>query len=171
MSRTARPVNELRAMTAIVLQITECAQQELPCPTIAQLAAISGLPRRRVNEFLADLARRKVIEIESEGTRRRLRVFGRAWTDWSRRDDFERAREIRWTDADRRRLRRLRWTIGVLARADLSRRRAAGADDEAKRSGGGDTNGEGRRGTTGEGRGGTTGEGRGSAPARDEGEG
>lgn len=95
MSRTPRPVNEDRASAAIAVEINDRAAQEKPCPTIRDLMDMTGLPRRRVKAFLKDMSERGVIEIEEKGPgQRRMRVFGRPWTDWSR--DLSAVRAKRW---------------------------------------------------------------------------
>ncbi len=108
MGRTSRPVNEHRALAAIVLLINECARDQHPCPTVEDLMLVSGLQRRRVGQFLYDLIDRGVIEIEQlraddsvRGGRRRMRVFGRDWTDWSRHGDWEKASAGRWPQSSK----------------------------------------------------------------------
>jgi hypothetical protein len=104
MGRTPRPVNEQRALAAIVLLINECTRDERPCPTVDDVMLVSGLPRRRVGQFLHDLIGHGVIELEQQrdgdegvrGGRRRMRVFGRDWTGWSRHGDWQQASARRW---------------------------------------------------------------------------
>ncbi len=107
MGRTPRAVNEHRALAAIVLLINECARDERPCPTVEDFMLVSGLQRRRIGQFLYDLIERGVIEIEqlraadsvsggTRGGRRRMRVFGRDWTEWSRHGDWDKASAGRW---------------------------------------------------------------------------
>lgn len=82
-----RPVNHDKAAAALVLLINQHIDK--PCPTREHIMTVTGLQRRAVWPFIEDMQSRGVIEIEQRGTPpnvwRRMRVFGREWTDWTER--------------------------------------------------------------------------------------
>jgi DNA-binding IscR family transcriptional regulator len=82
--RTFRPILDAAAGTALVMIATF---QDRPCPSRAEIAEWTGVPRRRIAGFLADLVARGIIEIETKGRppalSRRMRAPGGSWTDWS----------------------------------------------------------------------------------------
>jgi DNA-binding IscR family transcriptional regulator len=84
MVRTFRPILDAAAGTALVMIATF---QDRPCPSRAEIAEWTGVPRRRIAGFLADLVSRGIIEIETKGRppalSRRMRAPGGSWTDWS----------------------------------------------------------------------------------------
>jgi len=86
--RTNAPFNRDRATVALLLLITQRADK--PCPTLPEIRLQTGLPKRQVLRFLADLGDRGVIEIEQRGifpgNWRRMRVAGGRWTDWTARE-------------------------------------------------------------------------------------
>lgn len=64
-----------------------------PCPTTESVVAWTGMPRRRVWPYLEEMQSRGLIEIEvieynevgKDPKRRRLRIVGGDWTDWTSR--------------------------------------------------------------------------------------
>lgn len=63
------------------------AHQGKPCPTRQDVIEWTGLPRYRVWPYIADMAERKIVEMETNGPKkRRLRVLEHAYTsetDWT----------------------------------------------------------------------------------------
>lgn len=60
-----------------------------PCPTRRTVMEWTGIPRRKVWAVFDDMARRGLIEVEATchepAVRRRMRVKGGRWTDWTAR--------------------------------------------------------------------------------------
>jgi hypothetical protein len=85
--RTPRALDIDRIAVRVLLLITQHADR--PCPTRDQIIAQTGLPKRHVWRFLEEMCRRGMIDIEDRairpGNRRRMRVAGGAWTDWTTR--------------------------------------------------------------------------------------
>ena len=86
MPRSLRPIRDVAAgnlMAMIALH------QDRPCPTNAEIMEWTGVPRRRLNAWFADLEARGILEVERKGLppprRRRLRAVGGSWTDWTAR--------------------------------------------------------------------------------------
>jgi hypothetical protein len=86
--RTHRTLDKDRITVALLLLITQHVDK--PCPTLPEIRAQTGLPKRGILRFLAELRDRGVIEIEERGifpgNWRRLRVTGGGWTDWTARE-------------------------------------------------------------------------------------
>ena len=86
MARTRRPILEAAAGNVLAMI---AFHQDKPCPTVREMMDWTGVPRRRLAAFLADLEVRGLIEIETSGRRPpfrlRLRAAGMPWTDWTRR--------------------------------------------------------------------------------------
>ncbi len=86
MARTNRPI--IGAAAGNLLRLI-ALHQDKPCPAAGEILDWTGVPRRRLAAFLADLVARGVIEIETKGRRpplrRRMRATGMPWTDWTRR--------------------------------------------------------------------------------------
>jgi len=85
--RTLRPLDEGKITVRIVMLILRRIGQ--PCPTRNEIRALTGLPKRKVWQFMDELHRQGVIEIEERSIRpgnwRRLRIAGGEWTDWTTR--------------------------------------------------------------------------------------
>jgi hypothetical protein len=85
--RTPRPLDGDKVTVRILLLIAQRIGK--PCPTRNELVAVTDLPKRRVWPFMDALHRQGVIEIEEKavrpGNRRRLRIAGGQWTDWTSR--------------------------------------------------------------------------------------
>jgi hypothetical protein len=80
---------DVDAVTISALKMIE-AHRDRPCPTRREVQGWTGIPRRRVWRFLAELQERGLIEIEARGTGtdnvwRRMRVIGGTWTGWTAR--------------------------------------------------------------------------------------
>lgn len=60
-----------------------------PCPTKREIMEWTLIPRRRIWADLAAMQARGLIEIETQHDprRRRMRVAGETWTDWTWRGD------------------------------------------------------------------------------------
>jgi hypothetical protein len=86
MARTRRPIPGAAAGNVLAMI---AFHQDKPCPTVREIMDWTGVPRRRLAAFLADLQARGLIELETKGRRaplrRRLRAAGMPWTDWTRR--------------------------------------------------------------------------------------
>jgi hypothetical protein len=85
MARTHRPILDAAAGNVLVML---AVHQDKPCPSVSEIMEWTGVPRRRVNAYLAGLVRRGVIEIQTRGRpprRRRMRAPGMPWTGWTRR--------------------------------------------------------------------------------------
>lgn len=85
MARTPRPILDAAAGNMLVLI---ALYRDRPCPTDAEIMDWTGVPRRRVRQYLQSLVERGVIEIEYRARRphrRRLRAPGMPWTGWTRR--------------------------------------------------------------------------------------
>jgi len=86
--RTRRTLDRDRITVALLLLITQHVDK--PCPTLPEIKAQTGLPKRAVRRFLEELRDRGVIEMEERGifpgNWRRLRVTGGGWTDWTARE-------------------------------------------------------------------------------------
>ncbi|MBS0540986.1 MAG: hypothetical protein JSR47_19650 [Proteobacteria bacterium] len=84
MSGTPRPI--LDAAAGNLLHMLAMFQDR-PCPTPAEMRDWTGVSRRRLERWLADLELRGIVEIEREAGkgRRRMRAAGGVWTGWSRR--------------------------------------------------------------------------------------
>jgi hypothetical protein len=86
MARTCRPILEAAAGNVLAMI---AFYQDKPCPTVREIMSWTGVPRRRLAGFLADLQARGVIEIETNGQRsplrRRMRARGMPWTGWTQR--------------------------------------------------------------------------------------
>jgi hypothetical protein len=65
------------------------AHEGRPCPTRQEIREWTGMPRRRIWAYLEGMQARGLIELEVcaslPALRRRLRVVGEAWTDWTAR--------------------------------------------------------------------------------------
>lgn len=84
--RSERP---FATLDAVLLQMIE-QHEGKPCPTRKVIREWTGLPRHRIWGYLAGMQFRGLIEIECRGSdtphcprMRRMRVKGRAWTDWT----------------------------------------------------------------------------------------
>ncbi len=86
MARTHRPILDAAAGNVLAMI---ALHQDRPCPTNAEIREWTGVSRRRVAPFLADLAARGIIEVETEieapsgPPRRRMRAVGGVWTGWT----------------------------------------------------------------------------------------
>ena len=93
MGRTLRPVLDVASGNLLLLI---ARHQDGPCPTDREIVEWTGVPRRRLAEWLADLTARGVIEIEyrdrNPPRRRRLRSAGGVWTGWTMRGRYGRGR-------------------------------------------------------------------------------
>lgn len=94
MSRTPRPVLTDRAREAVIVLIARTALEGNPCPTASDFTIVTGVPRRRMMEFLLAIQSDGLIEIEVADPdpcrammprRYRMRVLAGRWTDWTSR--------------------------------------------------------------------------------------
>ena len=86
MARTFRPILDVAAGN---LMLMIALHQDKPCPTNVEIMEWTGVPRGRLDAWLAELVERGLLEIGRKGrpppTRRRLRAVGGSWTDWTAR--------------------------------------------------------------------------------------
>ena len=86
MARTFRPILDVAAGN---LMLMIALHQDRPCPTNEEIMEWTGVPRGRLNAWLADLVARDILEIQCKGLppprRRRLRAVGGSWTGWTAR--------------------------------------------------------------------------------------
>lgn len=85
MPRQNRPI--LDAAAGNLLRLL-ALYRDKPCPANAEIREWTMVPRRRVPQWLAGLAARGAIEIETRGKpplRRRMRASGMPWTGWTQR--------------------------------------------------------------------------------------
>ena len=87
MARSRRPILDAAAGNVLAMI---AMHQDRPCPSNAEVREWTGVPRRRVTSFLANLVARGVIEIEtvSKRARRRMRAAGGVWTGWTLRGRY-----------------------------------------------------------------------------------
>ena len=87
--RRAAPL-PIAALDAVLLAMIE-QHAGRPCPTRRDIIGWTGiLPRRRIRAYLEGMQARGLIEIEIDAIdrrRRRLRVAGGAWTEWTARHE------------------------------------------------------------------------------------
>jgi hypothetical protein len=88
---TPRSESPFSTLDAVLLQVIE-QHEGKPCPTRKTIREWTGMPRHRIWGYLAGMQFRGLIEIECRGSdtphcprMRRMRVKGRAWTDWTER--------------------------------------------------------------------------------------
>ena len=93
MPRSLRPILDVAAGN---LMLMIALHQDRPCPTNAEIMEWTGVPRGRLNAWLAELEARGLLEIERKGLppprRRRLRAAGGCWTGWTARRGSKRGR-------------------------------------------------------------------------------
>jgi hypothetical protein len=86
MGRSLRPILDVAAGNMLVLL---AQHQDKPCPGNREICDWTGVPRNRLNAWLADLQGRGIVEIERRGRApaysRRMRAVGGVWTDWTSR--------------------------------------------------------------------------------------
>ena len=85
MPRTERPIDVERSAVALATLIERRAGRA--CPTLADIAGYTAIPKRRIWPFLEQLQARGLIQVEVRGARvqrqRRMRVFCGEWTGWT----------------------------------------------------------------------------------------
>jgi hypothetical protein len=86
MARTFRPILDVAAGN---LMLMIALHQDKPCPTNEEIMEWTGVPRGRLNAWLAELVARGILEVQCKGLppprRRRLRAVGGSWTGWTAR--------------------------------------------------------------------------------------
>ena len=91
MARSLRPILDVAAGN---LMLMIALHQDRPCPTNQEIMEWTGVPRGRLNAWLAELVARGILEIGRKGLpppmRRRLRAVGGSWTGWTARRRVQR---------------------------------------------------------------------------------
>jgi hypothetical protein len=91
---TLRSDLSVTRLDQVLIQMIE-AHAGCPCPTRKEVMEWTGLPRRRIWNYLSGMRDRGLIEIEEYGRadpkRRRIRPHGGAWTGWTARRPAQKA--------------------------------------------------------------------------------
>jgi len=93
MGRSSRPILDAAAGNMLAMI---GIHQDGPCPTDLEICDWTGVPRRRLKAWLAELQESGIVEIEWRGRpparSRRMRASGGVWTGWTARGKRARGR-------------------------------------------------------------------------------